>query len=176
MGVLAAVLVNLANQPRYARMVDANKGRPVPEARLLPMVFGGFIFTIGLFWFGWTSDPSISWISPVFAAGFIGAGFNIIFQQCINFLVDTYQLYAASAVSANTFLRSLIAAGLPLAAKPMFNNLGVGMFFTFFLKIIRGSNSLLTTPCDRPGNEYIGWRGRACLACPIFIHEVRHET
>ncbi|KAI4849924.1 MFS general substrate transporter [Aureobasidium sp. EXF-8846] len=125
-GVLFAVLVNLANQPRYARAVDANNGRPVPEARLLPMSIGGFLFTIGLFWFGWTADPSIPWPSCVIAAAFIGAGFNIIFQQCINFLVDTYSLYAASAVSANTFLRSLIAGGLPLAARPMFNHLGVG--------------------------------------------------
>lgn len=85
------------------------------------MVLGGILFVIGLFWFGWTADSSIFWLSPVIAAAFIGAGFNVIFQQCINFLVDTYQLYAASAVSANTFLRSLIAAGLPLAAKPMFN-------------------------------------------------------
>lgn len=37
-------------------------------------------------------------------------------QQCINFLVDTYGLYAASAVSANTFLRSVLAAGLPLVS------------------------------------------------------------
>jgi len=35
-------------------------------------------------------------------------------------------LYAASAVSANTFLRSILAAGFPLAAMPMFHNLGVG--------------------------------------------------
>lgn len=28
-GVLFAVLINLANQPRYARAVDANNGRPV---------------------------------------------------------------------------------------------------------------------------------------------------
>ncbi|KAH0293534.1 MFS general substrate transporter [Aureobasidium namibiae CBS 147.97] len=125
-GVLFAVLINLANQPRYARAVDANNGRPVPEARLLPMSIGGVLFTVGLFWFGWTADPSIPWPSCVVAAAFIGAGFNIIFQQCINFLVDTYSLYAASAVSANTFLRSLIAGGLPLAARPMFNHLGVG--------------------------------------------------
>jgi hypothetical protein len=65
-------------------------------------------------------------ISPVLAAVFIGAGFNVIFQQCINFLVDTYQLYAASAVSANTFLRSFLAAAFPLVASPMFHNLGVG--------------------------------------------------
>jgi len=125
-GVLCALCVNLANQPRYMRIVDANGGKPVPEARLAPMVIGGVSFVIGLFWFGWTAGPSIPWPSCVIAAAFIGAGFNIIFQQCINFLVDTYLLYAASAVSANTFLRSLLAGGLPLAARPMFLNLGVG--------------------------------------------------
>ncbi|KAJ9632057.1 hypothetical protein H2203_000458 [Taxawa tesnikishii (nom. ined.)] len=125
-GVLFAVLINLANQSRYARISSAAGGKPVPEARLPPMAVGGFLFSTGLWWFGWTADPSIHWAVPTVAAGFIGAGFNTIFQQCINFLVDTYKLYAASAVSANTFLRSLLAAGLPLAARPMFNNLGVG--------------------------------------------------
>jgi len=33
-GVLFAVLINLANQPRYARAVDANKGRPVSHYSL----------------------------------------------------------------------------------------------------------------------------------------------
>ena len=125
-GVLSAVVVNLGNQPRYARALEAANGKPVPEARLAPMAVGSFLFAIGLWWFGWTSTPRIHWLSPVFAAVFIGAGFNIIFQQCINFLIDTYGLYAASAVSANTFLRSVFAAGLPLAAQPMFHNLGVG--------------------------------------------------
>ena len=60
------------------------------------------------------------------ATAFIGAGFNVIFQNAINYLVDTYSLYAASAVSANTFLRSLFASGLPLAARPMFLKMGVG--------------------------------------------------
>ena len=125
-GVLAAVVINLANQPRYARIADAAHGKPVPEARLAPMALGGILFAIGLFWFGWTADPRIHWIVPVISTVFIGAGFNVIFQQCINFLVDTYGLYSASAVSANTFLRSVLAAGFPLAAMPMFHNLGVG--------------------------------------------------
>ena len=125
-GVLAAVVVNLGNQPRYARISDAAKGKPVPEGRLAPMALGGIFFAIGLFWFGWTATPRISWLAPVSAAVFIGAGFNMIFQQCINFLVDTYGLYAASAVSANTFLRSVLAAAFPLVAKPMFHKLGVG--------------------------------------------------
>lgn len=125
-GVLCAVVINLANQPRYARIVAANKGRPVPEARLPPMLIGGWLFVIGIFVFGWTANPKYNWAIPTIFTGFIGAGFNVIFQQCINFLVDTYTLYAASAVSANTFLRSLFAFGLPLAARPMFHNLGVG--------------------------------------------------
>ena len=147
-GVCAAIGINLSNQPRYARIVDANGGKPVPEARCAPMAVGGILFAIGLFWFGWTADPKIPCTfssillltslerdnllitrtgpAPVVAAVFIGSGFNIIFQQCINFLVDTYQLYAASAVSGNTFLRSILAAAFPLVASPMFHNLGVG--------------------------------------------------
>jgi len=125
-GVLLGIPINLANQPRYARISEAAGGRKVPEARLPPMIIGAFAFAIGLFFFGWTADPSIHWICPVIAAAFIGMGFNMIFQQCINFLVDTYQLYAASATSANTFLRSLLGCGLPLVARPMFHNLGVG--------------------------------------------------
>lgn len=125
-GVLCAVGINLANQSYYAKAMAKNNGKACPEARLPPMLIGGFLFTAGLFWFGWTADPKYHWSLPTVAAGFIGAGFNTIFQQCINYLVDVYGLYAASAVSANTFLRSIIACGLPLAAGPMFRNMGVG--------------------------------------------------
>jgi MFS family permease len=141
-GVLSAVVINLANQPRYIRLVNENGGKPVPEGRLLPMVLGGVLFAVGLFWFGWTSDPKYHWILPVIAAGFIGAGFNVIFQQCINFLVDTYVIYAASATAANTFLRSILGSAFPLVAKPMFNYLGVG-----------------------PAMSILG--GIACLALPV---------
>lgn len=148
-GVCSSVLINLANQPRYMRIVDQNGGKPVPEARLPPMLIGGLLFAIGLFWFGWTAAPHFSWVLPTVAAGFIGAGFNVIFQQCINFLVDTYSLYAASAVSANTLLRSLLASAFPLVAKPMFNNLGVG-----------------------PAMSILG--GIACLALPVPLLFMRY--
>lgn len=50
-GVIMAMGINLANQPRYGRAVAANKGRAVPEARLPPMILGGFLFVLGLFWY-----------------------------------------------------------------------------------------------------------------------------
>ena len=148
-GVLFAVVINLSNQPHYKHIVDREGGKPVPEARLPPMLIGGVLFAIGLFWFGWTAAPHFSWVLPTVAAAFIGAGFNVIFQQCINFLVDTYGLYAASAVSANTFLRSLLASSFPLVAKPMFHNLGVG-----------------------PAMSILG--GIACLALPVPLIFMRY--
>jgi hypothetical protein len=126
-GVLSAVFINLANQPRYRRISAAAGGKPVPEARFAPVAFAGFIFVAGLFWFGWTAgDVNVSVWHPIVASGLIGCGFNVIFNQCVNVLVDTYGFYAASAVSANTFLRSIMAAGFPLVARPMLYGMGVG--------------------------------------------------
>jgi MFS family permease len=125
LGIVCALVLNLGNQVHYHHAVEKNGGKAVPEARLPPMMIGGFLFCGGLFWFGWTSSPNYHWILPTIALGFIGAGFNCIFQQCINFLVDTYSVYAASAVSANTILRSILAAGLPFATQPMYQALGV---------------------------------------------------
>ena len=123
-GILAALAINLGNIPYYSRAVDKAGGKPAPDARLPPMFLGTIFFCAGLFWIGWTADPKYSWVLPVFGLGFLGAGFNSSFQQCINYLVDSYTLYAASAVAANTFLRSLMAAGLPFAVRPMFEALG----------------------------------------------------
>ncbi|PWY89238.1 MFS general substrate transporter [Aspergillus heteromorphus CBS 117.55] len=126
-GVLfSAAFIILVGQPYYIRKWEEGGGKPVPEARLMPMAVGGFLFTAGLFWFGWTAGVSYSWVLPVVAAGMFGCGFCIIFGQCINFLVDTYGPYAASATASNTFLRSVLAAAFPLFSQPMFRNLGVG--------------------------------------------------
>ncbi|EXJ80437.1 hypothetical protein A1O1_08582 [Capronia coronata CBS 617.96] len=125
-GVNCALVINLGNQPRYIRKCREAKGQPVPEARLPPMAIGAVLFVVGLFLFGWTAPAHYSWVLPSLGAVFIGAGFNSIFQQCLNFLVDVYGQYAASATAANTFLRSLLSCGLPLAVRPMFFAMGVG--------------------------------------------------
>ena len=48
----------------------------------------------------------------------IGYGYATIFQAALNYLVDTYQDFAASAVAANTFLRCMLAGAFPLTAHP----------------------------------------------------------
>ncbi|KAK1150197.1 hypothetical protein N8T08_000099 [Aspergillus melleus] len=124
-GILFAAAVNLLNQKFYIKRLRANNDFPVPEARLPPMMIGSILFAAGLFIFGWTGDPKIHWIGPLIGAVLMGFGFFTIFQAALNYLIDTFQKVAASAVAANTFLRSLFAGCFPLFAHIMFREMGV---------------------------------------------------
>lgn len=89
------------------------------------MMIGSVFFAAGLFIFGWTSSASISWVAPCLGLVFMGFGFFTIFQAALNYLIDTFASYAASAVAAQTFVRSIFAASFPLFVTPMFHDLGI---------------------------------------------------
>lgn len=56
-------------------------GKPIPEQRLPPMIVGAVILPVALFWFGWTSSPSITWVPQVISSAFIGMGMLVTFWQ-----------------------------------------------------------------------------------------------
>ena len=123
--LLAGVFVALM-QPSYNRKLSANNGIPIPEWRLPPVIVGGISFSCGLFWFGWSGyRKDIPWIVPTLSGLMTGFGLLSIFLQSLNYLVDAYLMFAASAIAANTFLRSLAGAGFPLFATYMFQGMGV---------------------------------------------------
>ncbi|KIY03520.1 uncharacterized protein Z520_00211 [Fonsecaea multimorphosa CBS 102226] len=122
LGAITGAVINVFNQLVYNRKAG---GKVAPELRLPPMMFGSFLFSSGLFVTGWTSDPKFPWIAPVIGLYMTGLGFFTIFQAALNYLVDTFQKYAASAVAANTFLRSVFAAAFPLVVTPLYHNVGV---------------------------------------------------
>lgn len=103
-------------------------GKLVPEARLYPMIVSGIVFPIGILWFCWTGNypDRIHWICPTIAGSFIGFGLMGIFLPCLNYIIECYLLVAASAVAANTFLRSAFGAVFPLFAGYMFRGMGTG--------------------------------------------------
>lgn len=115
----------IRNNTFYTQKFEKNDNKPVPEARLPPMMGGSILFAAGLFIFGWTSNKDIFWFAPCVGLFCMGIGFFTIFQAALNYLIDTFQKYAASAVAANTFLRSVFAAVFPLFVNPMFHNLGI---------------------------------------------------
>ena len=97
--VISVIFIVYNSNTRFKRKMEENGGRPVPEERLyvsvqaylpryrcltvyrVPMIVGAFVLPIGLFWFGWTSNPHISWVPQVIAGIPIGAGCQMIFLQ-----------------------------------------------------------------------------------------------
>jgi len=125
-GMLCAGVYIALTQPSYNKKLLANNGVPIPEWRLPPVIIGGVSFAGGLFWFGWSGyKASIHWIVPTLSGLFTGFGLLSIFLQSLNYLVDAYLMFAASAIAANTFLRSLSGAGFPLFSQYMFAALHV---------------------------------------------------
>jgi len=123
--LLGAIIVGL-NQRYYNRVYEAANGVVTPEARLPSMMLGSVIFAGGLFLIGWTSKPSIHWIYSFIGAGCVGFGFFTIFQSALNYLIDVFTRWGASAIAANTFFRSTLAAVFPLFITPMYHRLGNG--------------------------------------------------
>ncbi|EGZ69589.1 MFS general substrate transporter [Neurospora tetrasperma FGSC 2509] len=125
-GAMIGCGANVYNQFIYNKAYRAAGDRAVPERRLPPMMVGSVIFSGGQFMLGWTAPKDIHWIVPCIGLVLMGSGFFMIFQAALNYLVDTFTRYAASAVAANTFLRSCFACAFPLVVTPMFHNIGVG--------------------------------------------------
>lgn len=99
---------------------------PKPEDHLPPVVVGAFLVPIGLFIYGWTAYYKTHWIVPIIGTGLFGLGVLFAFLPVQLYLIDTYTIYAASAIATNTVLRSLFGAVLPLAADKMYATLGLG--------------------------------------------------
>jgi len=49
----------------------------------------------------------------------------LIFLAILNYLIDSYTIYAASVLAANSILRSLFGFAFPLFATTMYTNLGI---------------------------------------------------
>lgn len=80
-----------------------------------------------MFWFAWSGEyNSVPWIVPTLAGVFLSSSILLIFVSYLNYLTDTYLMYAASALAANTVARSAAGAAAPLFTQYMFDALGVG--------------------------------------------------
>ncbi|GJN82735.1 hypothetical protein PLIIFM63780_006280 [Purpureocillium lilacinum] len=99
-------------------------GEPRPEARLPHLVLLSWLIPVGLFWFAWTSTPSIHWASCIVAGIPFGIGFVTLFLGITSYLIDCYGRYSASALAANAILRALFGAAFPLFARQMYDTLG----------------------------------------------------
>lgn len=122
-GVLYTIFYD---EPRYVRCVDKSKsGFAAPEDRLPPCIFGGALLPVGLLWFAWTNSPSIHWSVSIIATIPFGWGMVLVFLALMNYLVDSYTIFAASVLAGNGIIRSLFGAAFPLFTDQMYQTLGI---------------------------------------------------
>lgn len=76
-------LAPLNNKYYTAQMAKSPTGRAPPEARLPFACLGSIMLPVGIFWFAWTSDPSIHWIAPILAGVPFGCGMLLVFTSVI---------------------------------------------------------------------------------------------
>ncbi|KAJ4138678.1 hypothetical protein NW768_002531 [Fusarium equiseti] len=127
-GVFLGMAIFLLWDAYYTRCKKAGRAwaQKTEFSRLPLACIGGPLLVISLFWLGWTARPSISWISPMMAGVPFGAAQILISMSLTNYLGDCYGVYSASAMAIGSCLRNLAAAGLCLAAAPMYTALNVG--------------------------------------------------
>ncbi|KAI9835114.1 MAG: hypothetical protein M1838_005371 [Thelocarpon superellum] len=128
------------NDRLYRLLRARNDGVGQPEFRVPLMVPGSFLVPAGLFWYGWSAQAQVHWIVPNLGAAVLAAGIIICFQCIQTYLVDSYTRYAASAIGAASFLRSLAGFGFPLFAPYLYAKLqyGWGNSLLGFLAIVLG--------------------------------------
>lgn len=125
-GALIGMTITSILSDRAVKKSIETYGKLKPEARLGISPIGGALLPAGLFIYGWTAEYGVHWIVPIIGMTIMGIGNVVLFMSICLYLIDTFETYSASALAANTVIRSLGGGLLPLAGLSMFAALGVG--------------------------------------------------
>ncbi|EPE35905.1 MFS general substrate transporter [Glarea lozoyensis ATCC 20868] len=123
-GVVASACCAPWVNAHYLKMCQKYNGAPPPEVRLFPMMVSCWFIPIGLFVFAWTSYPHLIWVGPALGGFPVGFGFIFLYNSANNYIVDSYQHQAASALAAKTFIRSFWGAAVVLFTEQMYARCG----------------------------------------------------
>ena len=129
LGVGIGMLVATACSPfldrQYAKALSSSpSGRLEPEIRLRHLTVIAWLLPMSLIWFAWTALPPIHWIVPILSGIPFGFSVVMLFLGINTYLTDCYSRFSASALAANTLLRSLFGAAFALFASNLYDDLG----------------------------------------------------
>lgn len=96
-----------------------------PEFRLWPAMLTSPLLPISLFWLGWTDYSWISIYSGLGACFCFGIVLNAMYVSSYEYIIDSYGEKASIALASVTMMRYLIAGGMVMAARPMYEGIGV---------------------------------------------------
>jgi len=97
-----------------------------PERRLKWLLWLAPLEPIGLFGFAWTSlgrKNGIPWIVPMIFSTMVGIANYAIYFSSVDYMIEAYGVYSASATGGNAFARDFLAGISAMYAVPMVSNL-----------------------------------------------------
>jgi MFS family permease len=96
-----------------------------PEIRLWYATFGAAIaMPVSLFWLGWTNYSSVSIWSAILAVSLFGYAVMGIFLCVYMYVIDSYEIFAASALTFVSLVRYVVAGGMTVAGIPWYESMG----------------------------------------------------
>ncbi|KAF5022461.1 hypothetical protein F66182_5497 [Fusarium sp. NRRL 66182] len=114
-------------------------GRFKPEIRLWYGMLGAAVaIPVSLFWLGWTNYSSISIWSAIFAVVVFGYGVTGIFICVYMYIIDSYEIYSASALTFVSLTRYVIAGGMTVVGIPFYETMGTHYTLTIMACIASG--------------------------------------
>ena len=128
LGITVGIVLGLAyaiydNNGRYMKLSLAKIANA--ESRLPPAIVGATALPVGFFAFAWTNYPSIHWSVSIILSTPFGVGCVLVILPIINYLIDSYTIYAASVLAAAAIFRAVVGAVFPLFTTQMYENLGI---------------------------------------------------
>lgn len=112
-----------------------------PEFRLWPAIIAAPLLPIALFWLGWTNYRSVPDWSGLGACFLFGMILIALYVSSYEYIVDSYREHSAIALASITMARYLIAGGMVIATRPMYEGIGVHWTMTWL-----GSVAVLLAP------------------------------
>ena len=112
-----------------------------PEFRLWPAIVAAPLLPISLFILGWCTRPHISIWVGLAACFLFGVALIAIYVSSYEYIIDSYGDHSAVALASITMVRYFVAGGMVMAARPMYEGIGVNWTLT-----IMGSLAALLTP------------------------------
>ncbi|KAL9131628.1 MAG: hypothetical protein Q9217_000516 [Psora testacea] len=124
--VIGQISVGAFSDSYVKKMKAKHDGQIKPEDRLPPLILGSLLLPSGFLWYGWATQEHTHWIVPILGSALVGIASMFSYLPVQLYLVDTYTVFAASAIASNSVVRSICAALVPLGAGPLYNRLGYG--------------------------------------------------
>lgn len=136
LGLMVGMVIACFGSPRlvkaqYERLLRNNQGVAKPEFRFVSLMAGVFFVPIGLFIMGWTAYRNVHWIAPIIGSAVFGFATVLVFNGIFAYTVEAYRLYTASAMAANSFVRSIMSGVFPLFGLQMYERMGIHWASTF---------------------------------------------